>query len=312
MAHVFLQEIIEEFNLTYVTKVGDSSKIKITTRDVNRPGIHLLGFFDKFDTKRIQIFGEGEMSLLSTLDKTERERIINAFFKHKIPCVIVARGIKPFPEMLEASKKFNIPILKTAEDTSIFLGAIIRYLNLNLAPKTSIHGVLVEVYGQGVLITGESGIGKSETALELIKRGHGFIADDIVEVKKISYNNLLGEAPELLKNFIEIRGLGLIDIKNIFGMGSIKENYPVDIMINLENWDSKKSYDRLGLDEEYTDIMGIKIPLITIPVKPGRNLAVIIEVAAMNLRQKNLGYNAAQTLNDRLNDKIKSKGRNKS
>ena len=311
MAHVFLKDIIEEFGLIPITDVGTSKKIKINTANVNRPGIHLIGFFEKFDTKRVQIFGEGEMAFLSTLKKSDRANVLEKFFSFKIPCVIIARDMEVFPEMMVASKKYNIPILKTQENTSIFMGALISYLNIKLAQRTSVHGVLVEVYGQGVLITGESGIGKSETALELIKRGHGFIADDVVEISKISYNNLIGAAPKLLESFIEIRGLGFIDIKHIFGIGAVKESYAVDMVINLEMWDSNKLYDRLGLDENQIDIMGIKLPSITIPVKPGRNLAVIIEVAAMNFRQKTLGYNAAKTFDDRIKDEIRNKTKRK-
>lgn len=309
MNHISLKDIINEFNLVPITEVGDSKKIKITSVNVNRPGIHLLGFFDTFDTKRIQVFGEGEMTFLATLSQPKRKEVFEKFFSYSVPCVIVARDIEPFPEMLESSIKSNIPILRAVQDTSSLTTALVRYLNYQLAPKTSIHGVLVEVYGQGILITGESGIGKSETALELIKRGHGFISDDVVKIKKISYNNLIGEPPDLIRHFIEIRGLGLIDVGHIFGMGAIKDSYSINMVINLENWDGKKSYDRLGIDEDSIDILGIKVPCVTIPVKPGRNLAVIIEVAAMNFRQKSMGYNAAKVLNERLSNEIKNKAK---
>lgn len=310
MSFKYLKDIIKEFNLINLSE-DDFGNVKITTTNVNRPGLHLLGFFETFDTNRIQVLGEGEMTFLSTLSTEHRKEILNKFFSYKIPCVIIARDLPVFPEMLEYSKKYKVPVLKTLQDTPTFIAELISYLTYELAQKTSVHGVLVEVYGEGILILGESGIGKSETALELIKRGHSFIADDIVEIKKISYNTLEGQAPPLLKYFIEIRGLGLIDIERIFGMGAIKDSYLIDMVINLENWNENKEYDRLGLDQAYMEILGIKLPYVTIPVKPGRNLAVIIESAAMNLRQKNLGYNAAKVLNKRVTEEIKKKTKNK-
>lgn len=311
MSYISLDSIIKEFGLIRVTKAGRIDEIKIVTANVNRPGIHLLGYFGTFDTKRIQIFGSGEMSFLETLEERQRKDIIDKFFSYPLPCVIIARNMKPFPEMIEASIKYNIPLLKSNQVTSTFLSSIIRYLNYELAPRTTMHGVQVDVYGEGILILGESGIGKSETALELIKRGHRLVADDAVEVRKVSDKTLIGMAPDIVKNFIEIRGLGVIDVKQIFGVSAIKDSYRLCMSIKLEYWDSSKEYDRLGIKEETMDILGIKIACITVPVKPGRNLAVIIEAAVMNFKEKGLGYDAAQVLSDRLNGAIKNKSRKK-
>lgn len=306
MKYKYLKDVIKEFGLELLNNV-DIKNNKITTTNVNRPGLHLLGFFDVFGENAIQVFGRGEMAFLGTLASEDRKLILDKFFSFDIPCVIIARGLEIFPEMLESSKNNNTPILVTNATTPTFVGQLMSYLNYELGESTSIHGVFVEVYGEGILITGESGVGKSETALELIKRGHSFIADDVVEMKKISYNILEGQAPKLLKYFMEIRGLGLIDVGRLFGMGAIKDSYLVDMVINLENWDSNKEYDRVGIEEQKTVILGIEIPYITIPIKPGRNLGVIVESAAMNLRQKSLGYSAAKSLNQRVMKEMRSK-----
>lgn len=310
MNYISLESIIKEFGLIRVTKVGKLDEIKIVTANVNRPGIHLLGYFEIFDTKRIQIFGSGEMSFLETLEDSQRKDIIDKFFSYPLPCVVIARNIKPFPEMIEASIKNNIPLLKTNQVTSTFLSSLIRYLNYELAPRTTLHGVQVDVYGEGILITGESGIGKSETALELIKRGHSLVSDDVVEIRKVSDKTLIGVAPDIVKNFIEIRGLGVIDVKQVFGVSAIKDSYRLCMVIKLEYWDSSKEYDRLGIKEQTIDILGIKLTCITVPVKPGRNLAVIVEAAAMNFKEKRLGYDAAQVLSDRLSQAISQKSKN--
>lgn len=307
MNSISLASIIKEFSLIRVTKVGKTDEIKIVTANVNRPGIHLLGYFDIFDTKRIQLFGSGEMSFLETLGEEKRKEIIDKFFSYPIPCVIIARNIKPFPEMIEASIKNNIPLLKTHQVTSTFLSSLIRCLDYKLAPRTTMHGVQVDVYGEGILIMGESGIGKSETALELIKRGHSLISDDVVEIRRVSDKTLIGVAPDIVKNFIEIRGLGVIDVMKVFGVSAIKDSYKLGMVIKLEYWNNSKEYDRLGIKEETIDILGIKLPCITVPVKPGRNLAVIVEAAAMNYKEKRLGYDAAQILSDRLSQAISQK-----
>jgi HPr kinase/phosphorylase len=307
MKSMLLSDIISEFNLIKINEIENIEKITIDSPNVNRPGIHLLGFFGSFDVKRMQVFGEGEMTFLSNLTSAERSMILDKFFSYKIPCAIIARGIEPFKEMIASANKYSIPLLTTNEVTTIFESALMRYLNYQLAPMTTVHGVLVDVYGEGVLIIGESGVGKSETALELIKRGHRFIADDVVEIKKVGYDALIGNSPDIIKHFIEIKGLGLIDIKEIFGIASIEKDYKISMIIKMENWDITRSYDRLGIDEVQMDILGVKLPCLTIPVKPGRNLSVIIETAAINYRQKKLGYNPAKVLNDRVTNEIKRK-----
>jgi len=299
-----LGSIIKEFHLDTVFPVKEMERIKITASDVNRPGLQLVGFFDYFDHERLQVIGKVETTYLSNMTSEERLRAFENLFSKKIPAVIITRNLEPFREMLFMAEKYNIPVLRTEETTSAFLGALIAYLNLGLAPRITRHGVLVEVYGEGILILGESGVGKSETAIELVKRGHRLVADDAVEIKRVSQRTLVGSAPEIIRHFIEIRGIGIIDVKKIFGMGAVKDTERIDLVINLEVWKENTVYDRLGLEEEYTNILGLDIPSLTIPVKPGRNLAIIVEVAAMNHRQKKMGYNAAEELNKRLMDEI--------
>lgn len=301
---VELGSIIKEFHLETVFPVKEMERIKITASDVNRPGLQLVGFFDYFDHERLQVIGKVETTYLSNMTSEERLRAFENLFSKKIPAVIITRNLEPFREMLFMAEKYNIPVLRTEETTSAFLGALIAYLNLGLAPRITRHGVLVEVYGEGILILGESGVGKSETAIELVKRGHRLVADDAVEIKRVSQRTLVGSAPEIIRHFIEIRGIGIIDVKKIFGMGAVKDTERIDLVINLEVWKENTVYDRLGLEEEYTNILGLDIPSLTIPVKPGRNLAIIVEVAAMNHRQKKMGYNAAEELNKRLMDEI--------
>jgi len=307
MFTVSLRELMDEFQLEDASGCTRIDDILITTADVNRPGLQLAGFFEYFGHDRIQIMGKGEAAYLSSLSHEERLARLDEFFRHGFPCIVVARGLEIFPEMLEVSRKHNIPVLKTNDVTSRFLSGLIRYLNVQLAPRIVKHGVLVEVYGEGILILGESGVGKSETALELVKRGHRLIADDVVEIRKVSDKTLLGTAPDIIRHLIEIRGVGILDVKNLYGVGSIKLQENINLVIHLELWNEMKNYDRLGLAEEYTDILGIRVPLLTIPVRPGRNLAIIVEVAAMNNRQKKMGYNAAKVLNEKVMKEMNGK-----
>ena len=295
---VKLSKIIDDFKLEEI--YAPNRDILIETADVNRPGLQVAGFFDYFDPKRIQIFGMVEHTYLSQLSNEERYGKIDAFFAKKIPVIIITRGIEVFPEFIELAKKYETNILRTQLSTSSFMSALIAFLNVELAPRITRHGVLVEVYGEGVLILGESGVGKSETAVELMKRGHRLVADDAVEIKRVSSKSLVGSAPEVIRHFIEMRGIGIVDVKKIFGMGAVKDTEKIDLVIQLEIWQKDKQYDRLGLTDNYINILGIDIPSLTIPVRPGRNLAVIFEIAAMNNRQRKMGYNAAEALNNRL------------
>ena len=295
---VKLSKIIEDFKLEEV--YTPQRDILIETVDINRPGLQIAGFFDYFDPNRIQIFGMVEKTYLEQFSSEERRKRIDAFFKGGIPALIITRGLEIFPEILESAKKYNINIVRTQITTSGFMSALIAFLNVELAPRITRHGVLVEVYGEGVLILGESGVGKSETAVELMKRGHRLVADDAVEIKRVSSKALVGSAPEVIRHFIEMRGIGIVDVKKIFGMGAVKDTEKIDLVIHIENWQKDKQYDRLGLTDNYTNILGIDVPSLTIPVRPGRNLAVIFEIAAMNNRQRRMGYNAAEALNNRL------------
>lgn len=300
MFSVTLREIIEEFRLENANNFKRLDEVLITTPDINRPGLQLAGYLEYFGPDRIQIIGMVETAYLQSLTPKDRYEKLDAFFKQGFPCVCVARGLDISAEMFEIAEKYDVPLLRTNEITSNFLSNVIRYLNLHLAPRVTKHGVLVEVYGEGILILGESGVGKSETALELVKRGHRLIADDVVEIRRVSDKTLLGTAPDIIRHFIEIRGIGILDVKNLYGVGSVKVLESINLVINLELWDERKSYDRLGLVDEYTEILGINVQSLTIPVRPGRNLAIIVEVAAMNKRQKSMGYNAAEVLNERV------------
>ena len=297
---VSLEKVINEFKLEILYLPKPASEIYLTSADVNRPGLQLAGFFDVFDHGRVQILGKSEIVYLENIDDETAKARWDTFFSLKPPVVIVARNLTVPPHMIEAGRKHGIPLLMTSENTSSFLASLISYLSVELAPRVTRHGVLVEVYGEGLLLFGDSGVGKSETAVELIKRGHRLIADDAVELRRVSNRSLVGSSPENIRHFLELRGIGIINARRIFGMGSIKNTEKVDMIIKLEQWDQTKVYDRMGMDSEFTDILGIKVPSITIPVKPGRNLAVIIEVAAMNNRQKKMGYNAAMELLQRL------------
>ncbi|MCX7749221.1 MAG: HPr(Ser) kinase/phosphatase [Clostridia bacterium] len=304
MFSVTLREIIDEFQLEDVSDCRRVDDILVTTSDVNRPGLQFAGYLEHFGTDRIQIIGKGEIAYLETLTSVERYNILDNFFNCGFPCMVVARGLEIFPEMVDVSKKYQIPVLKSEDVTSRFLSGLIRYLNVQLAPRITKHGVFVEVYGEGILILGDSGVGKSETALELVKRGHRLVADDVVEIRKVSDKTLVGTAPDIIRHFIEIRGIGILDVKNLYGVGSVKVTENINLVIHLEFWDEKKQYDRLGLVDEFTDILGIRVPSLNIPVRPGRNLAIIVEVAAMNNRQKKMGYNAAKVLNERVMGEI--------
>ena len=297
---VELGKIVKEFNLEPVCVFDKYEKIKIVTNEVNRPGLQIAGFFDYFYNNRLQVMGRVEFSYLEKMSSEDRYNSLNKLFEKKIPCVIVTRDMEVPPEMKEIASKYHTPVLKTKVATSRFVSALISFLNVELAPRQTMHGVLVEVYGEGILLLGDSGVGKSEAAIELVKRGHRLVADDAVEIKRVSDISLLGSAPDVIRHFVELRGIGIVDVKMIFGIGAVKNVEKIDFIINLELWQDKKQYDRLGLTTEYTEILGINIPSITVPVKPGRNLAVVIEVAAMNNRQKKMGYNAAEALNNRV------------
>lgn len=297
MAHEFtvsLGRIIKEHNLEVLYLPKDASEIELKSSEVNRPGLELVGYYEFFDNTRIQIIGKSEASYLEKLE--DFNTIIDRFFASEPSAVIVTRNLPIGEKFLEYAKRHQIPLLRTSDGTSSFMAALIAFLNLQLAPRITRHGVLVEVYGEGILLLGESGVGKSETAIELVKRGHRLIADDAVEIRKVSSKSLVGSAPDNIRHFIELRGIGIINASRIFGAGAVKLTENINLVINLEPWDMNKVYDRMGLEKQSTEILGLKIPSLTIPVKPGRNLAVIIEVAAMNNRQKKLGYNAAEDL----------------
>lgn len=296
---VELSKIIKEFSLESLYLPSFAEEITITNSDINRPGLQLGGFYEIFDKSRIQIVGRSEQSYIKSFPKEKYNELIDNFFALKPVAVIISRGLE-LEGFKEAAEKYDVPLLRTEHSTSEFMAAIIASLNVYLAPRITRHGVLVEVYGEGILLLGESGVGKSETAIELVKRGHRLIADDAVEIRRVSSKSLVGSAPDNIRHFIELRGIGIINVSRIFGVGAVKTTEKIDFIINIENWNNEKTYDRMGLDEETTEILGLNIPSVTIPVKPGRNLAVIVEVAAMNNRQKKMGYNAAADLLNRL------------
>lgn len=300
MYSVLLKKIIKEFNLKILTEDVDIDGKLVETPEINRPALQLAGFFEYFDSERLQVIGIVEYTYLSRMTHEERSETLKKIFSHKIPAVVMCRGLDAFPEMITHATESSIPILQTDTTTSDFMGEVIRWLNVQLAPRTTMHGVLVDVYGEGILIIGESGIGKSEVALELIKRGHRLIADDAVEIKRVSHETIVGSCPELIRYFIEVRGVGIINVEQMFGVQSVKEAQGIDLIIKFESWENGKQYDRLGLEAEYMDILGNQIVCHTIPVRPGRNLAMICESAAINRRQKKMGYNAAQDLSERI------------
>ncbi|MDE5768045.1 MAG: HPr(Ser) kinase/phosphatase [Oscillospiraceae bacterium] len=297
---ISLQKIIDEFKLEVIYTPKSPEEILIDENDVNRPGLQLMGFYEYFNPERIQIIGKMEFAYLSTIDeKTRRERL-ELLFSQKLPSLIITRELPYFTEMLELAQQFEMPLLRSKESTSNFMSGLIAFLNLNLAPRITRHGVLIEIYGEGVFLTGESGVGKSETAIELVKRGHRLVADDAVEIRKVSNISLVGSSPDNIRHFLELRGIGIINARRLFGMGAVKMTEKIDLVVEMELWNPEKIYDRMGIDTEFASILGVKVPCLTIPVKPGRNLAVILEVAAMNNRQKKMGYNAATELLDRL------------
>ncbi len=301
---VKLGTLIEEQGLELIYGAENFGDIPITIAEVNRPSLPLTGVFDYFDPNRIQILGKVEYTYLEQLSAEERQIRLACLFEKRIPAMVITRDMPILPEILVCAKEYETTILRTKESTSRFMSDLILSLSVWLAPMTTMHGVLVEVFGEGILLLGESGVGKSETAIELVKRGHRLVADDAVEIKKVSRKTLVGSSPEIIRHFIELRGIGVIDVKRIFGIGAVKDTENINLVINMEPWQAGKQYDRLGLDDHTTDIMGLAIPSLTIPVKPGRNLAIIIEVAAMNNRQKKMGYNAAEELNRRLMEQI--------
>ena len=290
---VSLAKIIKNFRLETIVMPAPADSIYISNVEINRPGLQLCGFYQYFDNGRIQIIGKSEEGFLNEFPEKEYIQKVNDFFEKHPSAVIISRNLPVSDIMIKAAKDNSVPLLRTADSTSGFMSSLISFLNVELAPRVTRHGVLVEVYGEGLLILGESGVGKSETAIELVKRGHRLIADDAVEVRRVSSRSLVGSAPENIRHFIELRGIGIINARRIFGVGAVNLTAKIDLVINLEQWKPDKVYDRMGLEDQTTDILDIDVPSVTIPVKPGRNLAVIIEVAAMNNRQKKMGYNAA-------------------
>ena len=297
---VSLLKIISKLSLEVVFMPDDPDKILISSKNINRLGLELTGFIEYFDNYRLLVMGKEEDSFLNNFKNEEISINMEKIFSFNPPALVIAHGIEPHEEILKAARKYNVPILRSKLTASALIATLVSYLSVELAPRITTPGVFLEVYGEGVLIVGDSGVGKSETAIELIQRGHRLVADDSVEVRKINEKTIVGSSPENIRHFIELRGIGVINARRIFGMGSIKVSQNIDIVINMETWSSTKVYDRLGIDNEYTKILGIEIPVVTVPIKPGRNLAVIIEVAAMNNRQKKMGYNAAQELLKRL------------
>ena len=299
---VKLGKLIEEFDLEVLRGVENYADVLIQREDVNRPGLQLVGFFDYFDAKRMQLLGRVESTYLMQISSEERRKCFDAFLAHDRPALVITRGLDPVPELMEMAEKYDRTILRTQETTTAFMGALIAALRNYLSPRITRHGVLVEVYGEGVLLLGESGVGKSETAIELVKRGHRLVADDAVEIKRVGVKRLVGSAPELIRHYIELRGIGVVDVQQLFGMSAVREDQDIDLVVNLEQWNDATMYDRLGLEQLYTVILDVKVPALTVPVKPGRNLAIIVEVAAMNNRHKKMGYNAAQAFTQQIND----------
>ena len=308
---VKLKTLVEKMNLKNLTPDVDLSEKEVEIPDINRPALQLTGFFEHFDSERVQIIGYVEYTFLEKMtDEVKKKKIYETLLSYKIPCLIFCRNLPPEAMLLEMAEKANIPVFQTEKKTSEFTAEIIRWLNVELAPCISIHGVLVDVYGVGVLIRGESGIGKSEAALELIKRGHRLVSDDVVEIRRVSDETLVGTAPDITRHFIELRGIGIIDVKSMFGVECVKHTQSIDLIVNLEEWDKDANYDRLGLEDQYTEILGNKIVSHSIPIRPGRNIAVIVEAAAVNHRQKKMGYNAAQELYNRVTQNIAKNSHN--
>ena len=293
---VSLLKVINEIGLEQYYMPDDPETLLVCSNNIDRPGLELIGHLDYFDSSQIIVFGMTEMSFLAKMSEEEQRKCIEPILSMKPPALIIARDLKPSEAIIECVKMYDVPLLTTSDTTSSVTAALVSFLNVELAPRITRHGVLVEVYCEGCLLIGNSGVGKSETAIELIKRGHRLIADDAVEIKRVSKKALVGSSPDNIRHFIEVRGIGIINARRIFGMGAIKVSEKIDMVINMEIWDSTKVYDRMGMDNEYMEILGLEVPVVTIPVKPGRNLAIIIEVAAMNQRQKKMGYNGAREL----------------
>ncbi len=298
--YIHVDQIVKEMNLELLYASENSLQRKITRAATNRPALPLTGYYEYFKNDAVQVFGKVEHKYLSGLSEDERLKSLDKLFSSDIPMLIICRNMEPFDECIQMAKKHDIALARTPDLTSDLIAALTSSLNVHLGPRTNVHGVFVEVYGEGILLLGDSGIGKSETAIELLKRGHRLVADDVVDIKRVSSKTLVGSAPEIIRYFIELRGIGIIDVRRIFGMGAVKPTEKVDLVINLEPWDDKQPYDRLGIDDETTDILGIKIPSLRMPVTPGRNLAIIIEVAAMNNRNKKMGHNSAKEFSDKL------------
>ncbi len=297
---VKLSKVIDKFGLETIYLPDLPENIVIDNSGVNRPGLQMVGFYDHYDAARLQIIGKVENLFVAQLPKEERIKRLEDFFRSKPVGVIVTTSLEISSDTVNIAEKYGVPLMRTALNTSEFMAALIAFLNVELGPRITRHGVLIEVYGEGILLLGDSGVGKSETAIELVKRGHRLIADDAVEIKKVSATTLVGRAPDIIRHYVELRGIGIVDVRRLFGMGAVKETEKIDLVINLENWQQGKMYDRLGLESDTIDILGIKIPNIVLPVCPGRNLSVVIEVAAMNNRQKRMGYNTAEEFNKRL------------
>jgi len=307
MYSVSLKTLVEEFNLEVAYAATDYEKIRLTVADVGRPGLQLAGYFDHFEPMRLQVMGNVETSYLQKLSDGERAITYDRLLSYKVPALLISRNIPPDEQCLEMAKKHDVTLLRSHETTSSIVSAIIAYLKAALATRVVRHGVLMEVYGEGVLILGESGMGKSETAVELLKRGHRLIADDAVEIRKISGNVLMGTASELVRNYVELRGIGIVNVAKLFGMGAVKAENAIDLVVNIVPWKSGEAYDRLGLEDQYMEILDVKIPMNTIPVTPGRNLAVILEVAAMNNRQRKMGYNPAREFTEQIDLHVQKK-----
>lgn len=304
MYTVKLTKLVEKMELVNCTPEIDISQMVLTQPEVNRPGLQLAGFFDSFNYDRIQIIGSVEYAYMEKMEKDHGIGMMNRLMEYKIPCLVFSRNLPVKEELKALAIEHGIPIFQTNKTTSDFMGEVIRWLKVELAPRISIHGVLVDVYGEGILITGESGIGKSETALELIKRGHRLVSDDVVEIKKVSDDTLIGSAPDITRHFIELRGIGIVDVKSLFGVQSVKHTQSIDLVIRLEEWDKTREYDRMGLEDKYTEFLGNKVVCHDLPIRPGRNLAIICESAAVNYRQKKMGYNAAQELYNRVTSNL--------
>lgn len=300
MANISLQRLIDKMKLTNLTPEIDISNIKISQPDINRPALQIAGYFENYESTRLQIVGFVEYTYMEGMEESKKREVLEQLLNHPTPGFVFCRDLTPDPVFMEIAKKYGVPLLNTSKATSAFMADVIRWLNVKLAPCITVHGVLVDVYGEGVLITGESGIGKSEAALELIKRGHRLVTDDVVEIRKVSEDTLIGKAPEITKHFIEIRGIGIVDVKTLFGVSSVKEDQEIDLVIHLSEWSKDQDYDRFGMEEQYTEYLGNKVVCHNIPIRPGRNLAVICESAAVNHRQKKMGYNAAEELYKRV------------